>query len=83
MYPSKWHVFSILTCKKLSTFLTLPGRRKFLGKDDILNNKNMRFELLIAVKIQVNVFWVVTPCSVAVGYHFRRPTCLNLQGEVK
>jgi len=25
--------------------------------------------LKTAVKIQVQVFWVVTPCSVAVGYH--------------
>jgi len=31
--------------------------------------------------IQVEVFWVVTPCSVVVGYQcFRGPCCL--QGEV-
>jgi hypothetical protein len=30
--------------------------------------------------VQVEVFWVVTPCSVAVGYqHFRGPCCLHLQ----
>jgi len=31
----------------------------------------------------VEVFWVVTPCSVVVGYQcFRRRCCLHLQGEV-
>jgi hypothetical protein len=38
----------------------------------------------MAVKIQVEVFWVVTPCNVAVGYQrFEGPCCLHLQGEVK
>jgi len=32
---------------------------------------------------QVEVFWVVTPCSVVVRYQrFRGPCCLHLQGEV-
>jgi hypothetical protein len=36
----------------------------------------------MAVMIQVEDFWVVTPCSVVVGYHsFRGPCCLHLQGE--
>jgi hypothetical protein len=26
------------------------------------------FEAFTAVKIQIEVFWVVTPCSVVVGY---------------
>jgi len=31
-------------------------------------------------KIQVEVFWVMTPCSVAVGYHrFGEPCCLHFQ----
>jgi hypothetical protein len=29
----------------------------------------MRFELFTAMKIQIEVFRVVTPCSVVVGYH--------------
>jgi hypothetical protein len=34
------------------------------------------------VKIGVEVFWVVTPCSVVVGYqHFRGSCCLQLHGE--
>jgi hypothetical protein len=34
--------------------------------------------------MQVEVFWVVTPYSVVVGYQrFRGPCCLHLQGEVK
>jgi hypothetical protein len=36
----------------------------------------------MAVKIQVEVFWVLTPCSVAVGYEgIGGPCCLHLQGE--
>jgi len=27
----------------------------------------MRFEVFMAVKIQVDVFWVVTPCRIVVG----------------
>jgi hypothetical protein len=35
------------------------------------------------VKIQVDIFWVVTPCSVVVGYQpFGEPCCFHLQGEV-
>jgi len=30
--------------------------------------QSTRFEVFTAVKIQVEVFWVVTPCSVAVGH---------------
>jgi hypothetical protein len=35
------------------------------------------------MKIQVEVFWVVMPCGVVVGYqYFGGPWCLHLQGEV-
>jgi hypothetical protein len=38
----------------------------------------------VAVKIQVEVFWVVTPCSAVVGYQFfGGPCCLHIQCEVK
>jgi len=44
---------------------------------------SMRFEVYTAVKIQVEALWVVTPCSVVVGYQrFGRPCCLYLQGEI-
>jgi len=37
-----------------------------------------RFEVFMAVKIQVEVVWVVTPCSVMVGYRrFGGPWCLH------
>jgi len=43
----------------------------------------MRFVVLTVVKIHIEVFWVVMPCSVAVGYQcFRGPHCFHLQGEV-
>jgi hypothetical protein len=30
--------------------------------------EGMRFEVFSTVKIQVEVFWVVTPCNVMAGY---------------
>jgi hypothetical protein len=34
----------------------------------------------MAVMFQVQVFWIVTPCSVVVGYQrFGEPCCLHLQ----
>jgi hypothetical protein len=41
-----------------------------------------KFEVFTVVKFQVEFFWVVTPCSAAVGYYsFGRPCCHHLQGE--
>jgi hypothetical protein len=43
----------------------------------------MRFEVFMEVKIQVEVFWVLKPCSVVVAYQqFGGPCCLHLQVEV-
>jgi hypothetical protein len=40
-----------------------------------------RFEFIKAVQIQVDIFWILTPFSVAVGYQgFGGPCCLHLQG---
>jgi len=37
------------------------------------------FEAFTAVMFQVEVFWVVTPCNVVVGYQrFRGPCCFCL-----
>jgi hypothetical protein len=42
------------------------------------------FEAFAAVTFQVDVFWIVTPCSVVVGYQrFRGPCCLHFQCEVQ
>jgi len=41
------------------------------------------FKVFTAVKIQVEVFWVLIPCSVVVGYHFGELCCFHLQDEVK
>jgi hypothetical protein len=47
----------------------------------ITHDQTAKSEVFIAGKIQVVFFWVVTPCSVVIGYqHFRGPCCLNLQG---
>jgi hypothetical protein len=44
--------------------------------------KHASFEAYTAVIFQVEVFWVVTPCSVVAGYqHFRGPCCHHLQGD--
>jgi len=45
-------------------------------------NLNESFELLTVMKIQIEVFWVVTPCSDVVRcQRFGGPCCLHLQGE--
>jgi hypothetical protein len=42
---------------------------------------DMKFEVLPAVKMSMLVFWVVTPCGLAVRYQRLRGTyCLHLQG---
>jgi hypothetical protein len=41
-----------------------------LKKSAVKEVIDVRFEVFMAVKIQVLVFWVVTPYSVLVGYHF-------------
>jgi len=42
-----------------------------------------RFEIFTTMNIQVNIFWVITPCSFVVGYQrFGGLCCLHLQGEV-
>jgi hypothetical protein len=36
-----------------------------------------------ALKMQIEVFWIVTPCSVVVGYQrLGGPYCHNLEGEL-
>jgi len=43
----------------------------------------VRFDVFDAAKIKVDVFWVATPCSVAVEYHrFGGRCCVHLQGEL-
>jgi hypothetical protein len=37
-------------------------------------SKNARFEVFTVVKIEVEVFWVVMPLTVAVEYCFRGPS---------
>jgi len=44
------------------------------GREDCMS-MGMTSEVLTAVKIQIEVFWVLTPCSVG------EPCCLHLQGE--
>jgi hypothetical protein len=44
----------------------------------------VKFNVFAVMKIQVAVFWVVTPCSNVLGYqHFGVPCSFNLQGEVQ
>jgi hypothetical protein len=41
-----------------------------------------RYEVLTAVKMQIEVFWVVTPCDIVVGYQrFEGPGCLHFRVE--
>jgi len=42
------------------------------------------FAVFRSMKIQADVFWVVTPCNAVVGYqHFGTPCYLHLRGAVK
>jgi len=44
--------------------------------------RNINFRVTSAMKIQVPIFWVVTPCSVMGGHQrFGGPCCLHLQSE--
>jgi hypothetical protein len=45
----------------------------------LTNMNGVGYEVFMVVKIQVQFFWIVTMCSVAVGYKcFRSPCCLHL-----
>jgi hypothetical protein len=48
----------------------------------ILRNEQIKiWKIFTVVKIQVEVFWAVTPCGVVVGYQrLRGPCCLHLLG---
>jgi hypothetical protein len=50
----------------------------------LLNTLNSNFSLTLifmVIQIQVVVFWIMTPCSVMVGYqHFGGPSCFHLLG---
>jgi hypothetical protein len=39
--------------------------------------QDMRFEVLRAVVIQVEFFWIVTPCNVVIGYHSEDRSSMN------
>jgi hypothetical protein len=44
-------------------------------------SKDATFEIFTTVKIQLEVLWVVTPCSFVVGcQRFKDPCCLHLLG---
>jgi hypothetical protein len=63
----------------LSPEVKRPGRQA-----DHSPPSSASFEVFTAVEIQVEVFRVVTPCNVAIGYQrFGGPCCLHLQCEVK
>jgi hypothetical protein len=41
------------------------------------NNLGVRYEVFTAVKIQVEVFWIVISCNVVVGYQCVRDVCCS------
>jgi hypothetical protein len=83
--PSTWMGISpnIITMMKSRGF-RLAGyesrTRKTISAYRILG---ARFEIFTAVMFHVEVFCVMTPCSVVVGYQrFGGPCCHHLQGKV-
>jgi hypothetical protein len=71
--------FSSAVCQKLSIVSvsnTVVINPEILTLEVIL--KNARFEVFMALEIQVEVFWDVTLCTVVVGYkHFRGICCME------
>jgi hypothetical protein len=64
-FPNKIHFDSLIYGGNAVMFYQVPTRS----------------EVFAAVKIQVEIFWIVTPRSVVVGYQrFERPFCHHLQG---
>jgi len=54
------------------------------GRKRLIMTTFTRFEIFTAMKIQVVILWVMTPCSDVAGYQcFGGNCCLHLQGEVK
>jgi len=49
-----------------------------------IQSSRVSFEAYKAVIFQVEVFWVVTPCSVVIGYQrFRGPCILHLRSHTQ
>jgi hypothetical protein len=64
-----------------SDLLTSQQTYNFILSNCIMKSNSARCETFTTVKIQVEVFWVTTLCSVVVGYQrFRGPCCLHLHG---
>jgi hypothetical protein len=54
----------------------------FLGQETVTCTSNARFEVFTAVKIQVDIFWLVTPCGNVVGSRsFGRSCCLLFRAK--
>jgi hypothetical protein len=67
-------------CKRMKM---LGSNKIYLG-NRVVNKRNTdaRFEVFTAVKIQIEVFYVVMPRSVVTGYQrFGGLCCLHLQGD--
>jgi hypothetical protein len=68
--------FSLILWRRPSPKLGCGAKRR---ERDKLPITVANFEAFTAVMFQVEVFWVVTPCGVVVGYRrFRGPCCLSL-----
>jgi hypothetical protein len=48
----------------------------------VLGRSRLRFEVLTAASMKMDVFWVVAPCNLSEVYrHFRGDCCLHHQGD--
>jgi hypothetical protein len=60
-----------------------PRTHRLADRDVLLMNCRTYFEAFTVMMFQVEVYWVVTPCSVVVGYQrFRGPCCLDDGGSM-
>jgi hypothetical protein len=57
-------------------------RSEIKSSRNFINSIITRFEVFTEMKVQVDVFCVVIPCGLVVGYRrFGGPCCLRLEGE--
>jgi hypothetical protein len=72
---------SLFIVKNITQFSLQYSMEKKIMKFS-LNIQNVSFEAFMTVMFEVNVCWVVMPCSVVEGYQpFGHPCCLHLRVE--
>jgi hypothetical protein len=76
---SGWSVVRSASLTKGGTSSPSPYLHKVPTRSNKVSPRTLQTALVLSQRL-VQVFWVVTPCSVAVGHRrFGRPCCLNIE----